>query len=151
MDHFYFFIYFLGVKISGNQWLFPPFGFSAASTFSWCLFVAHSAFSFVFSKVSCVWLTSGDWLHNWRISHFTEWETPLASIQAHNQTESMLCLCLLLNSYLVFLFLSMISGFDLVVNPVVYFHEGIHSWTKASLDCNDDDHTPTFSSSWLFF
>lgn len=47
-------------------------------------------------------------------------------------------LCLLLNSYLVFLFLGMISGFHLVVNPVVYFHEGIH---------DDDDDTPTFSSS----
>lgn len=65
----------------------------------------------------------------------------------------MLMLCLLLNSYLVFLFLGMISGFHLVVNPVVYFHEGIHSWMKASLDCNDDDDddTPTFSSSWVFF
>lgn len=45
----------------------------------------------------------------------------------------MLMLCLLLNSYLVFLFLGMISGFHLVVNPVVYFHEGIHSWMTVMM------------------
>lgn len=101
MDHFYFFIYFLGVKISWNQWLLPPFRFSAASTFSWCLFVAYSALGFVFSKVSCVgWHQVTDSAtEEYLIS--LPWETPLTSIQAHNLTGSMLWLCYVFSYILI--------------------------------------------------